>query len=90
MTSPDGTTWTIRQSAADNFWTSVTYGKDTFVAVAISGTGNRVMTSPNGTTWTVQQSAADNYWTSVTYGKDTFVAVAISGTGNRVMTSIAV
>ena len=30
------------------------------VAVAISGTGNRVMTSPDGVNWTLRSSAADN------------------------------
>jgi hypothetical protein len=79
--------WTIRSSAADNNWYSVTYGNGTFVAVAYSGTGNRVMTSPDGITWTIRSSAADNNWYSVTYGNGTFVAVAATGTGNRVMTS---
>jgi hypothetical protein len=45
-------TWTSRNSAADNFWFSVTYGNGLFVAVAQSGTGNRVMTSPDGISWT--------------------------------------
>jgi len=49
MTSPDGIVWTIRTSAADNQWRSVTYGtpggSPLFVAVANSGMGNRVMTS---------------------------------------------
>jgi len=45
MTSPDGVNWTIRASAADNYWLSVVYGGGLFVAVAITGTGNRVMTS---------------------------------------------
>jgi hypothetical protein len=79
--------WTIRTSAANNGWHSVTYGNGLFVAVAYSGTGNRVMTSPDGITWTIRTSAADNWWTSVTYGNGLFVAVAYSGTGNRVMTS---
>ena len=81
------TTWTIRSSAADNGWRSVTYGNGLFVAVANSGTGNRVMTSPDGITWTARTSAADNSWHSVTYGNGLFVAVAQTGTGNRVMTS---
>ena len=38
MTSPDGITWMIRTSAADNSWTSITYGNEIFVAVPISGT----------------------------------------------------
>ncbi len=79
--------WTARTSAADNNWYSVTYGNGLFVAVASSGTGNRVMTSPDGITWTSRTSAADNLWYSVTYGNGLFVAVASSGTGNRVMTS---
>jgi len=55
------------------------------VAVAYSGTGNRVMTSPDGISWTLRSSAADNDWLSVTYGGGLFVAVASTGAGNRVM-----
>ncbi|TAE79470.1 MAG: hypothetical protein EAY81_11205, partial [Bacteroidetes bacterium] len=87
MTSPDGINWTIRTSAADNRWYSVTYGNGVFVAVAESGIDNRVMTSPNGINWTIRTSAANNEWGSVTYGNGIFVAVATTGTGNRVMTS---
>ena len=47
-----GDTWTARTSAADNNWIGVTFGNGLFVAVAWSGTGNRVMTSPDGITWT--------------------------------------
>jgi len=39
--------WFTRASAADNNWAGVTYGNGLFVAVAHSGTGNRVMTSLN-------------------------------------------
>jgi hypothetical protein len=61
-----------------------------FVAVANTGTGNRVMTSPDGITWTARTSAADNQWHSVTWSPEAglFVAVAYSGTGNRVMTCL--
>lgn len=82
-----GITWTIQASAVDNFWKSVAYGGGLFVAVAGSGSGNRVMTSPDGIAWTSRTSAADNYWQSVAYGGGMFVAVAIDATGNRVMTS---
>ncbi len=58
-----------------------------FVAVADSGTGNRVMTSLDGIKWTTRTSATDNNWKSVTYGRGLFVAVSDSGTGNRIMTS---
>ena len=40
-----------------------------FVAVAINGTGNRVMTSPDGITWTSRTSAADNAWRSVCFSE---------------------
>ena len=82
-----GINWTARSSAADNDWVSVCYGNGLFVAVAQSGTGNRVMTSPDGINWTARSSAADNDWRSVCYGNGLFVAVAFTGTGNRVMTS---
>jgi hypothetical membrane protein len=95
MSSPDGITWTLRTSAADNGWYSVAWGGpaggEVFIAVAISGFGNRVMSSPDGITWTLRTSAADNDWLSVAWGGpaggEVFVAVAISGFGNRVMTS---
>jgi hypothetical protein len=62
------------------------------VAVAASGTGNRVMTSLDGITWEIQSSAADNGWRSVAWGgpagAEKFAAVGGGpGTGNRVMTS---
>lgn len=40
-----GITWDSQTSATDNAWQSVTYGSGLFVAVAQTGTGNRVMTS---------------------------------------------
>jgi hypothetical protein len=45
MTSVDGITWTARNAASTNSWFGVTYGNGLFVAVAGSGSGNRVMTS---------------------------------------------
>jgi hypothetical protein len=84
-------TWYTRTSVADNSWTSICWSSSLslFIAVASSGTNNRVMTSPNGMTWTSQTSAADNNWTSVCWSTELtlFVAVASSGTGDRVMTS---
>jgi surface protein len=86
---PSGINWTIRTGAASNYWSSVAYGNGLWVAVADSGTGNRVMTSPDGINWTIRTSAADNNWKSVAYGNGLWVAVASfgTGTGNRVMTS---
>jgi hypothetical protein len=84
-----GTEWTSRTSAANNQWESITYGNGMFVAVADSGTGNRVMTSSDGINWTTQTNSADYGWMSVTYGNGLFVAVAKDATSatNRVMTS---
>jgi hypothetical protein len=82
-----GEAWTIQSSAANNNWTTVIYGNGTFVAVAATGIGNRIMTSPYGSTWTTRASAADNDWNGLTYGDGIFVAVASTGLGNRVMTS---
>ena len=83
--------WTTRTSAADNSWITVCWSPELslFVAVADTGTGNRIMTSPNGITWTTRTSPVDNNWVSVCWSPELslFVAVAFSGTGNRVMTS---
>lgn len=80
----DGITWTARSAAEASFWSSVTFGNGTFVAVSNSGT-NRVMTSTDGITWTARNVPASS-WTSVTYGNGVFVAVAGFGT-DRIMTS---
>jgi hypothetical protein len=84
-------TWTTRTSAADNNWTSVVWAPELgiFVAVAQSGSGNRVMTSPDGVSWTARTSASANNWRAVTWAPEIrlFVAVSQSGTGDRVMTS---
>ena len=84
--------WTSRTSAADNFWFSVAWSPELslFCAVALTGTGDRVMTSPDGITWTIRTSAADNSWQSVVWSPELgiFCAVAYSGTGDRVMTSL--
>jgi len=83
-----GTTWVSRTASIANNWRCVTYGNGLFVAVAASGTGNRVMTSPDGINWTTRNSPADFTWSSVTYGNGLFVAVAQNGlNGTSVMTS---
>ena len=79
MTSPDGINWTIRTSAADNNWASVTYGDGLFVAVAQSGLDNRVMTSPDGINWTIRSSASNTIWAAVTHGDGLFVATSLTG-----------
>ncbi|MDD3175695.1 MAG: right-handed parallel beta-helix repeat-containing protein, partial [Candidatus Nanoarchaeia archaeon] len=67
-----------------------TYRIGRLVAIAVSGTGNRVMTSFNGTDWTIGTSAGDYNWTSICWSptKRLFVAVAYGGASNHpVMTS---
>lgn len=76
--------WIARTSAADNSWRGVAYGNGVFVAVASTGTDNRVMTSPDGITWTIRTSASNSSWRAVAFGNNVFVAVA---SGGQVMTS---
>ena len=82
-----------RASPANESWQSVCWAPELslFVAVAATGTGNRVMTSSDGINWTARTSAADNNWQSVCWAPELslFVAVAIanSGISSRVMTS---
>jgi len=46
MTSPDGITWAERTAAANHNWSSITYGRGYFVAVAsTNGIDNQVMIS---------------------------------------------
>lgn len=83
--------WVSSATPADNNWLSICWSPDLhlFVAVAGTGTGNRVMTSPDGAAWTLRTSPVDNSWISVCWSPELrlFVAVASSGTGNRAMTS---
>jgi hypothetical protein len=69
----DGATWVQRTLPASAFWSSVTYGDGTFVAVADS---NIAATSPDGITWTQRTLPVSASWQSVVYGNGTFVAVA--------------
>lgn len=69
--------WTLRNAAAQNSWTDVTWGNGLFVAVAQDGT-NRVMTSSDGITWT-SRSAPQRTWSRVNWGNGRFVAVSFDG-----------
>ena len=73
--------------SGNNMWYSITYGNGLFVAVAGTGTANRIMTSPDGITWSSPNCPDNNStWNSVTYGNNLFVAVASAGSP-QVMTS---
>jgi hypothetical protein len=79
MTSPDGVTWTPRESAADNNWFSVVWARELglLVAVSTTGDGNRVMTSRDGITWVSRASAANNDWFSVAWSAELGYFVAV-------------
>lgn len=85
-----GITWTTQTTPTPTLgWTNITYANGTYVAVANSGTGSRVMTSPDGQNWTLRTTPTDNQWADVTYGNGLFVAIGLngSGSGDKVMTS---
>jgi LPXTG-motif cell wall-anchored protein len=76
----DGITWTTQTSPANNQWYSVTWGGPTgqekFVAVAASGTGNRIMT------WSGQASTpAAPTINSITSG-DSLLTVSFTAAAN--------
>jgi chromosome segregation ATPase len=76
---------------ANNNWRCVCWSPELgiFVAVAVSGTKNRVMTSPDGITWTYQFNPVDINYQSICWSPELglFVAVANNGSNDRVMTS---
>ena len=82
--------WSARTPAVDNAWHGIAWSPELglFAAVAINGTGNRVMTSPDGINWTTR-TTNNNNWVAIAWSPELglFAAVAYSGTGNRVMTS---
>jgi len=80
-----GIDWTLQNSAADNDWQAIAYGAGLFVAVANTGSGNRVMTSPDGETWTIRTSIPNYGWLDVVYGDGASKFVAVSD--NRSMVS---
>jgi photosystem II stability/assembly factor-like uncharacterized protein len=88
LSSPDGTTWTKRNSGVGDYLSDVTYGKDKFVVV-----GNRtVLTSSDLNSWTQRVNVSDwervtppsNYLSAVNFGNNIFVVVGWSG---RILTS---
>jgi hypothetical protein len=92
-TNNEITTTTSLTLNADNDWRIVTWVKELglFIALATSGTGNRLMTSPDGVVWTYAPngSVPDNDWWDIAWSPELglLVSVARSGENNRVMTS---
>jgi hypothetical protein len=84
-------TWTARNTPNNYNYRGLCWSPELglFVAVSITGTGDRVMTSIDGINWTLRSSPADNNWLSVVWSPELGIFVAVSSTGvaNRVMTS---
>jgi hypothetical protein len=72
ITSPDGVTWTVRQSDS-SVW-AVAYGNGEFVAVGESNSGYIILTSMDGISWTQTQSPFGPL-SDVTFGGGQFVAL---------------
>ena len=65
-------------------WSSVSYGNDTFVAVAKPGGS---MYSPDGVYWSQGDSLNDT-WSTITFGDGKFIAVSNYGTTSNVTYSL--
>jgi hypothetical protein len=90
MTSPNGTTWTIRTTPSSSaLWTSIAWNGSIFCAVSQDTVStNSVMTSTDGITWVSRTAASAQAWNAIAWNGTVFAAVASSGAvGVRVMTS---
>jgi hypothetical protein len=89
-TSPNGLTWTTRNSGVPYNLNSVSYGNGTFAAVGqhIVESGTQITTSPDGINWTGDNSGGNTDY-SITYGDEGFVAPGneFSTFGNVISTS---
>jgi M6 family metalloprotease-like protein len=88
VSSPNGNTWTPRNTGVQDTILNVIYANGLFVAV---GQHDLILTSPDGIAWTSHTSAAlslsstDTELHSVAYGKGTYMAV---GKGSVIATSV--
>jgi len=80
LTSPDGVSWTLRNSGTSRDINGVAYAKGLFVAVGERGT---IVTSPDGVTWTAGALPTSRGFWGVAYGNGLFVAVG----GGTILTS---
>jgi len=77
LTSPDGTTWTERNSGSTVTLNGVTYGNGTFVAVGDIGA---VLTSSDGANWIERNSETTSPLYEIAYGGGIYAAVGLWGT----------
>ncbi|MHB8522948.1 MAG: WD40/YVTN/BNR-like repeat-containing protein [Limisphaerales bacterium] len=73
--SPDGATWTLRDSGVTNNLTAVAYGNGQFVVVGGPFTIAAVVSSPDGVTWTRRNTGENSGLSGITYAAGRFVAV---------------
>jgi hypothetical protein len=74
----NATNWIEQDSKTTKGLSSITYGKDMFVAVGLSGT---IITSPDGINWTLtQDSKINKTLMHVIYENDMFLSVGYGGT----------
>jgi len=76
LSSPDGDTWTYRQTDTAAYFYGVTYGKGLFVAVGQrkSDYSGAIVSSPDGVTWSDRSPGTGRLY-AITYGGGQFVAV---------------
>ncbi|KAF6252156.1 hypothetical protein COO60DRAFT_1644281 [Scenedesmus sp. NREL 46B-D3] len=91
MTSPNGSTWTLRSVPVGSAWDTVCWVPELslFCAVARSGT-DRVMTSLDGINWTAISSStaatSSAAWEGLCWSRELGMLCAVGGTGG-IMTS---
>jgi hypothetical protein len=79
LTSPDGSTWTVKYSGAQSF-RGITYANKLFVAV---GFNSIILTSTDGSNWKIVDSGVpasakqDYVFYGVTYGKGVYVICGV-------------
>ena len=79
LTSPDGTTWSKRNSGTSEEFLGVTYGNGIFLTIGLDG---NILISPDGTTWTegsYENSHSYGFFKAATYGNGLFVTVSKIG-----------
>jgi len=85
MTSPDGETWTIRDTEVST-WQAITYGNDTFLALGNAGLVS-VATSTDGLIWRSGNTTPQIAPASLAAGKGLFVAIDQRPGSSRILTS---
>ena len=83
-TTGAGSYWRVGNIPAGNWWSSVVYGNNTFVAVTRNVSGiNYAATSPDGITWTQRTLPISNIsFSSIAFGNGIFVALGEATSGS--------